>query len=85
LPGELLQEIGQIVFIVQAKPREPEGIMKVTKASREDALQAANNFLNQGMPFVTIVADGRVADDYQMKADELEDDAISAKSPDRDD
>src|SRR4051794_20566669 len=51
---------GQLVFIVQGKPREPEGIVKVTKATREDALQAANDFLNQGMPFVTIVADGRV-------------------------
>jgi len=51
---------GQVVFIVQGKPREPEGIVKVTKATREDALQAANDFLNQGMPFVTIVADGRV-------------------------
>ena len=27
----------------------------------------------------------RMADDYQMKADELEDDAIPAKSPDLDD
>lgn len=48
------------MFIVQAKPREPEGIIKVTKASREEALQAANDFLKQGMPFVTVVADGRV-------------------------
>ena len=48
------------MFIVQGKPREPEGIVKVTKATREDALEAANDFLNQGMPFVTIVADGRV-------------------------
>ena len=51
---------GQVVFIVQGKPREPEGIAKVIKGTREEALQAANNFLNQGMPFVTIVADGRV-------------------------
>ena len=51
---------GQVVFIVQGKPREPEGIVKVTTGTREEALQAANNFLNQGMPFVTIVADGRV-------------------------
>ena len=51
---------GQVVFIVQGKPREPEGIVKVIKGTREEALQAANNFLNQGMPFVTIVADGRV-------------------------
>jgi hypothetical protein len=50
----------EMVFIVQAKPREPEGIVKVTKTTRRDALEAANDFLNQGIPFVTIVADGRV-------------------------
>jgi hypothetical protein len=48
------------VFIVQGKPREPEGIVKVTKATRKDALKAASEFMDQGMPFVTIVADGRV-------------------------
>jgi hypothetical protein len=48
------------VFIIQGKPREPEGIVKVTKTSRADALKAALEFLDQGMPFVTIVADGRV-------------------------
>jgi RNase P/RNase MRP subunit POP5 len=48
------------VFIVQAKPREPEGIVKVVRQTREEALAAAKNFLDQGMPFVTIVADGRV-------------------------
>jgi hypothetical protein len=48
------------VFIVQAKPREPEGIVKVVRQTREEALAAAKDFLDQGMPFVTIVADGRV-------------------------
>jgi hypothetical protein len=48
------------MFIVQAKPREPEGIIKITKSTREDALRAANDFLNKGMPFVTVIADGRV-------------------------
>ncbi len=48
------------MFIVQAKPREPEGIVKVVTETREEALAAAKNFLDQGMPFVTIVADGRV-------------------------
>jgi hypothetical protein len=48
------------MFIVQGKPREPEGIVKVTKATREEALQAASDLLKEGMPFVTIVADGRV-------------------------
>ena len=32
----------------------------VTKATREDALATAKDFLDQGMPFVTVVADGRV-------------------------
>ena len=49
-----------MVFIVQGKPREPEGIIKVTKDTRKDALETANDFLNQGIPFVTIIADGRV-------------------------
>ena len=48
------------MFIVQGKPREPEGIIKVTKTTRKEALEAAVKFLDEGMPFVTIVADGRV-------------------------
>jgi hypothetical protein len=48
------------VFIVQGKPREAEGIVKVVKASREDALQTAKDFLEQGLPFVTIIGDGCV-------------------------
>jgi hypothetical protein len=48
------------VFIVQGKPREPEGIVKITKTTRKDALETASNFLNQGIPFVTVIADGRV-------------------------
>jgi hypothetical protein len=47
------------VSIVQGKPREPEGIVTVTKASREEALATAKEFFDQ-FPFVTIVADGRV-------------------------
>jgi hypothetical protein len=49
-----------MVYIVQGKPRHPEGIVKVTKDTRKDALETANNFLQQGIPFVTIIADGRV-------------------------
>ena len=49
-----------MMFIVQGKPREPEGIVKVTKDTRTDALETANDFLNQGFPFVTIVGDGRI-------------------------
>ena len=48
------------MFIVQAKPRRPDGILKVIKATRAEAMQAANDFLNQGMPFVTVIADSRV-------------------------
>jgi hypothetical protein len=49
-----------MVFIVQGKPRQPEGIVKVTKDTRKDALETANDFMNQGIPFVTIIADGRI-------------------------
>jgi hypothetical protein len=48
------------VFIVQAKPREAEGIVKVVKDTRNDALQAAKDFLDQGLPFVSIIGDGQV-------------------------
>jgi hypothetical protein len=48
------------VYIVQGKPQEPAGIVEVVKSTRKDALETANDFLNQGIPFVTIVGDGRV-------------------------
>ena len=48
------------MFIVQGKPREPAGIIKVVKETRPEALATANDFFAQGMPFVTIIADGRV-------------------------
>jgi len=48
------------VFIVQGKPREAEGIVKVIKDSRRDALRAARDFLDQGLPFVSVIGDGRV-------------------------
>ena len=48
------------MFIVQAKPREAEGIVKVIKLTRDDALRAAQDFLDQGFPFVTIISDGHV-------------------------
>ena len=56
------------MFIVQGKPREPEGIEKATADSREEALETASDFLNRGFPFVTIVADGRVytVDEFAM-------------------
>jgi hypothetical protein len=48
------------VFIVQGKPREPEGIVKISRDARKDALETANDFLRRGFPFVTVVGDGRV-------------------------
>ena len=48
------------MFIVQGKPPEPEGIVKVVAKTRREALQAANNLLKQGMVVVTVIADGRV-------------------------
>ena len=52
------------MFIVQGKPREPEGIEKATADSRE----TASDFLNRGFPFVTVVADGRIytVDEFAM-------------------
>ena len=47
------------MYIVQGKPREPERIVRVTKDSRKDALETANDFLNY-FPFVTVVGDGHV-------------------------
>jgi hypothetical protein len=48
------------VFVVQGKPREAAGIVKVIKDSRRDALRAAKDFLDQGFPFVSIIGDGHV-------------------------
>jgi hypothetical protein len=48
------------VFIVQCKPQKSEGLRKISAATRNTALEAANDFLNQGMRFVTIAADGCV-------------------------
>jgi hypothetical protein len=48
------------VFIVQGKPPEPEGVVKVVAKTRPEALQAANSLLKQGMVVVTVIADGRV-------------------------
>lgn len=51
----------EIVFIVQGKPRKPEGIIKVVKETRREALEAARDPLENGMVIVTVIADGRVA------------------------
>ena len=63
------------MFIVQAKPREPEGIIKVVNETRSDALKTANEFFKQGMPFVTVIADGRVytAEEFAQTLEKYED------------
>ena len=48
------------MFIVEGKPREAEGIVKIIKENRHDALQAAKDFLEQGLPFVSIIGDDHV-------------------------
>jgi hypothetical protein len=48
------------LFIVQGKPREAAGIVKVVKETRDAALQAAQDFIDHGLPFVTIIGDGLV-------------------------
>jgi len=48
------------VFIVQCDPRKPEGIRKISTATRRAAVEVANDFLNQGMRTVTVAADGQV-------------------------
>jgi hypothetical protein len=63
-----------MAFIVQGKPREPEGIVKVIRQTRKEALETANEFLNEGFPFVTIVGDGRVytVKEFAMTLDQPE-------------
>lgn len=48
------------MFIVQGKPRGPAGILKVVKETRMEAIKAAQGLLDDGMAFVTVVADGQV-------------------------
>jgi hypothetical protein len=50
----------QAVFIVQCTPRNPEGIRKISAATRNAALEVASDFVNQGMRSVTVAAGDRV-------------------------
>jgi len=49
-----------MAFIVQGKPREPEGVVKVVAETRVGALRAARDLLDRRMVVVTIIGDGRV-------------------------
>ena len=49
-----------MAFIVQGKPRQPEGIVKVVEETRTNALWAARDLLGRGMVVVTVIGDGRV-------------------------
>jgi hypothetical protein len=44
--------MGKAVFIVQGRPRRPEGINKVVKETRAEALEAARDLLDNGMVVV---------------------------------
>ena len=47
------------MYVVKGDPREGGGAIVVTRRAREDALAAAIDFLDQGMPSVTIIGDSR--------------------------
>jgi len=42
------------------RDQSPGRCCQVTTDTRKAALEAANDFLNRGMTFVTVIADGRV-------------------------
>ena len=48
------------MFIVQCQPHALDGATKITTATKQAALEAAGDFLNQGVPFVSIRLSGRV-------------------------
>jgi hypothetical protein len=47
------------MYVVRGGPREGGGAVVVTRRAREDALAAAIDFLDQGIPSVTIIGDSR--------------------------
>ena len=56
----LAQSRGVKIVYCARQAARAGGIVKVTTKTRKEALEAAIKFLDQGMPFVTVVADGRV-------------------------
>jgi len=48
------------VFIVQGKSCKGSGAVEIVKETRKNALKSAKDFLGRGIPFVTVIADGRV-------------------------
>jgi hypothetical protein len=49
-----------MAFIVQGKPREPQGIVKAVAETRLGALRTARDLLDRGMVVVTVIGDGCV-------------------------
>ena len=47
------------MYVVRGEPDEGGGAVVVTRRARVDALAAAIDFLDQGMPSVTIIGDSR--------------------------
>ena len=72
-----------MVFIVQGKPRSPEGILKVIKETRQEAMQAATDLLDHGMAFVTIIAEGRIytVEEFALTVLDAKRDALSGRAP----
>jgi hypothetical protein len=48
------------MYVVKGETSEGRGAIVVTRRAREDALAAAMDFLDQGMPSVTIFGDSRI-------------------------
>jgi hypothetical protein len=71
------------MFIVQCKPRAPGDVVKVTTHTRKAALEAANDFLNRGMTFVTVIADGRVymAEEFATALDDRSRTPVALEQP----
>jgi hypothetical protein len=47
------------MYVVRGESREGGGAVVVTRMARVDALAAAIDFLDQGIPSVTIIGDSR--------------------------